>query len=71
LLALHLPKSHTEAIMRVPQIVTYMVASGERDEEQRKTMVNFRMQILKLLQLAKDTSQDKAMLNSEEIKPVT
>ena len=25
LLALHLPKSHTEAITRVPQIVTYVV----------------------------------------------
>jgi len=25
LLALHLPKSHTEAITRVPQIVTYAV----------------------------------------------
>ena len=38
LLALHLPWSHTEAIMRIPQIVTYMAVEkvmelkGKRDE---------------------------------------
>jgi len=37
LLALHLPKSHTEAIMRVPQIVTYAVREKgmEYKREQR------------------------------------
>jgi len=30
LLALHLPKSRTEAITRVPQVVTYM-AIGEKE----------------------------------------
>ena len=37
LLALHLPKSHTEAITRVPQIVTYVVREKgmEYKREQR------------------------------------
>ena len=37
LLALHLPKSHTEAITRIPQIVTYVVREKgmEYKREQR------------------------------------
>jgi len=51
LLALHLPKSHTEAITRVPQIVTYVVREKgmEYKREQRWAM----MQALELLRLAK------------------
>ena len=36
--SLHLPKSHTKAITRVPQIVTYMIV-GERNGEQRLPLV--------------------------------
>ena len=35
LLALHISETHTEAITRVPQIVTYAVAKGESKGEQR------------------------------------
>jgi len=51
LLALHLPKSHTEAIMHIPQIVTYTVREKgmEYKREQRWAL----MQALELLQLAK------------------
>jgi len=36
LLALHLPKSRTEAIMRIPQIITYVV----REKGMEKGMEN-------------------------------
>jgi len=36
LLALHLPKSHTKAIMRVPQIVTYAVREKEWKTKENK-----------------------------------
>ena len=55
LLALHLPKSRTETIARVPQIIIY-AAKGQRNVVQRKTLVSFgrtMMQGLELLQLAK------------------
>ena len=53
--ALHLPKSHTEAIMCIPQIITYMVrekgmySTNETKVSFSRTMV----QALELLQLAK------------------
>jgi len=55
LFALHLPKSCTEAITRVPQIVTYAVRDkgmeykGEKKVSFGRTM----MQALELLRLAK------------------
>jgi len=61
-------QSHTEAIMHLPQIVTY--AAGEKGI-QRRTKLSFgrtMMQAMELLRLAK--RPDEATLNSEEIKPV-
>ena len=55
LLALHLPKSHTEAIMHVPQIVTYTVREKGM-EYKKRTKVSFggtMMQALELLWLVK------------------
>ena len=47
--------------------------SGERNGAQRRPKVSFTtamIQALELLWLAKSTSWDEAMLNSEEIKPI-
>jgi len=55
LLALHLSKSHTEAITRVLQIVTYIRSKGERNGIQRRTKLSFSrtmMQAMELLRLA-------------------
>jgi len=68
LLALHLPKSHTEAIMCVPQIPTCVVREKgmECQEEQRVSLGRAMMQALELLRLAKKgTFPDEATLKSE------
>jgi len=51
----------------------HLRGSGERNRAQRRTKVNFgrtMMQALELLQLAKGTSREEAMLNSAKIKPI-
>ena len=51
----------------------HLRGKGERNGIQRKTKVSFgrtMMQAMELLRLAKGTSPDETMLNSEEIKPV-
>jgi len=51
----------------------HLRGSEERNGEQKRTKVSFdrtMMRVLELQQLAKGTSPDEAMLNSEEIKPI-
>jgi len=64
LLALHLPKSHTEAITRVPQIVTYAVIIRRKEWNAKKNKGS-------CCSWRKGTSPDEATLNSEEIKVAT
>jgi len=73
LLALHLPKSHTEAVTCVPEIVTYAIREKKWSTKENKVELWYRTMMkeaLELLELVKGTSSDKAILNSEEIKPV-
>jgi len=72
LLALHLPKSHTEAITSVPQIVTYTVREKgmEYKGEQRLALVEPWCKQWSCCSWWKGTPPDEAMLNSKEIKPV-
>jgi len=53
----------------------HMYSSGERNQEQRKTKVSFGSTTIWALELQRSVkrhiaSRDKAMLNSEEIKPI-
>ena len=72
LLALHLHKSHTEAITRVPQIVTYMVREKgmEYKGEQWWALVELWCKQWNCCGWRKGTSPDEATLNNEEINPV-
>jgi len=72
LLALHLPNSHTEAITRVLQIVTYTVREKGMDnkEEQSWALVEPWCKQWSCCGWRKGISPDEATLNSEEIKPV-
>jgi len=72
LLALHLLKSHTEAITRIPQIVTYEVREKRMEYigEQRWALVEPRYKHWSCCSWQKDTSPEEAALNSQEIKPV-
>ena len=69
MLALHLLKSHTKAIRHVPQIITYVTV--EKKIKNKGNLFTTMIQTLKLLQLAKGTTRDKATLISEKITPVT
>ena len=64
LLVLHLPKSHTEAITRIPKNVTY---AGKRNGVQKVSFGWTMMGAVELLRLAK---RNVSTLNSEEIKPI-
>jgi len=68
----HLPKSHTEAIMRISQIVTYAVREKglEYKGEQRWALVEPWCKHWSCCGWWKRRSLDEATLNSEEIKPV-
>ena len=72
LLVLHLSKSHTEAIMHVPQIVTYAVKEKgmEYKGEQRWALVEPWCKQWSCCGCQKGTSPDEATLNIEEINPV-
>ena len=62
------PKSHTEAIMRILQIVTYVVRDCERNGAQRSW--EQRYALAEPWWAAMGTSQNEVALNNEEIKPV-
>ena len=69
---MHLPKSHTKAMMCVPQIITYVVKEKgmEYKGEQKWALVEPWFKHWSCCGWWKGTSPDEATLNSEEIKPV-
>ena len=71
-MAQHLPKSHTEAIMHIPQIITYPVREKgmEHKGEHRQALVEPRCKHWNCCSWQKGTSWDEATFNSKEIKPV-
>jgi len=71
-IALHLPTPRTEAIMCVPQIITYVVREKEMEYkgEQRWALVEPWYKHWSCCGWQKGTCSDEVMLNSEEIKPL-
>ena len=68
---LHLPKSHTNTITHIPQIVTYTLSIGEKrmvhKEEQRYTLVEPGLKYWSCCSWRKGTSWEEVTLISEEI----